>query len=227
MSPDPAVKIAVVVLVMLLLLGLAVIGVRYAARQTRLRREAMRRKAEALRFQYEEKGDVQMLADLEKLVPGDHRRNPQIENLIRGERHGVPFEICDYEFVTGHGKHSHLNRQSVVRCRMDFPVPDFFLRPEHIFDKIGSYLGWHDIDFPHRPEFSSKNFLKGADEFAVRALFSDRVLSTLERQEDFKLLGGHGNWIAAWRVFRGKVEPEEFETYLDSCLEILAAFRAR
>ena len=49
-------------------------------------------------------------------------------------------------------------------------LPDFYMRPEHFFDRIGTWLGAQDIDFEEYPKFSRNNLLKGEDEQLVRDL---------------------------------------------------------
>jgi hypothetical protein len=59
------------------------------------------------------------------------------------------------------------------------PLPVFNLRPREVFDRIGELLGSRDIRFEHQREFSNRYILRGSDGNAVRALFSDEVLSFL------------------------------------------------
>ncbi len=99
-----------------------------------------------------------------------------------------------------------------------------YLRPESFLDKIGDLLGGQDIDFPHRPGFSKRYYLRAyaadgelakegdAPEFGVRALFGDPVLNRLEQQERGVLpgrarrLGAH---LPALRQVRGARGPRK------------------
>lgn len=197
-------------------------------RELRKRRESVEHKAQSLRYQYIPEGDAALVAEIGQLVPRTHKRHEKASNILRGERHGLPFEMIDYSFVTGSGKSTHHHKETVVRCRMGSAIPDFYLRPEHIFDKIGDFLGWHDIDFDHRPEFSKRYFLKGTNDLEIRRLFTDRVLTQLESDPENFCVDGHGDSLL---VHRGRgykfVEAEELESLLDKCLAVVAAFRAR
>lgn len=197
-------------------------------RELRKRRESVEKKAQSLRYPFLPEGDAALVAELGQLMPRTHKRHEKAANILRGERHGLPFEMIDYSFITGSGKHQHHHKETVVRCRMGSAVPDFYLRPEHIFDKIGDFIGWHDIDFDHRPEFSKRYFLKGTNDLEIRRLFTDRVLTQLESEPENFCVDGHGDSLL---VHRGRgykfVEAEELEGYLDKCLAVVAAFRAR
>lgn len=197
-------------------------------RQRRLRRESVERKAQALRYHFTPEGDATLVAEIGQLIPRTHKRQEKAANILRGERHGLPFEMIDYSFITGSGKSQHHHKETVVRCRMGSPIPDFYLRPEHIFDKIGDFLGWHDIDFDHRPEFSQRYFLKGTNDLEIRRLFTDRVLNQLESDPEKFCVDGHGDSLLVHRGHGYKfVDAEELESFLDKCLAIVAAFRAR
>lgn len=200
---------------------------RWEAKERRKRLEAMRRRAQALGFAFAEEGDAALLAELDQLVRIDHKHSPKVFNVMRGERRGVAFEAADYSFVTGGGKSHQLHRQTVVRIQMPFPVPELYLRPEHVFDKIGDWMGWHDIDFDHRPDFSRRYFLRGRDESAIRAFFADPALGMLEHDPDRFCMGGKDGWLLIYRPYQSFVAPEELEIYLDRLLAILATFRGR
>lgn len=225
---DDFVAAATLLIVIFVPVGFLIyLGVRYEKREHRRRLEAMRQRAAALRLGYIEEGDAALLAELDKLVRSTHKKHTgKVYSVMEGERRGIAFQAADYSFHTGGGKTHQHHRQTVVRVKMP-SVPEFYLRPEHIFDKIGDWIGWHDIDFSHRPEFSRRYFLRGDDEAAIRALFGDPALSTLERDPDrFCMGGGHG-WLLIYRPYKSFVAPEELEIYLDRVLDILAAFRGR
>lgn len=224
---DNVIKMIVLASLLLAAIGLVVFGVRHAKKLERERREALARLAQRLRLAFAPEGSAALLAELDQLIGTRHKHSARVRNLLSGKRDGIPFELADYSFVTGGGKHSHHHQHSVVVVRPGFPVPDFHLRHENWLDKIGDYVGWHDLDFDHRPEFSRRYFLRGKDETAIRALFSDRALGLLEREERQDLiLGGHGD---ALMIHSGNkfVKPDELEGYLDWAIRVAGYFSRR
>lgn len=82
-------------------------------------------------------------------------------------------------------------------------LPGFTLRPEGLVEKFGAALGMQDIDFAAQPAFSNSYVLQGADEEAVRALFTDEVLRQFGDQK--------GWWIEGWNewllIYKRKSRP--------------------
>ena len=64
-----------------------------------------------------------------------------------------------------------MQRREDVGQAVPHMMPRFELKPEGFFDRIGSVLGGHDIDFAEDPEFSRACRLKGPDEPAIRETF--------------------------------------------------------
>ncbi|MEM1071822.1 MAG: hypothetical protein AAGH71_03255 [Planctomycetota bacterium] len=82
---------------------------------------------------------------------------------------GRPFPLIMGDFtykVTSHnGKSSTTTtyRFSYLILHLPYPgVPDLLIRPEHLFDKLGSMLGFDDIDF-ESAEFSRTFMVKSPD----------------------------------------------------------------
>lgn len=198
------------------------------SRAMRQRREAIGHRAMALRARYEEKGDAALVEEIGRLEPRQHKRHEQIFNVVRGERDGQPYELMDYLFVTGSGKSSTRHPRTLLRYRLEARVPDFELRAEGVLDRIGAWLGWHDIDFPHRPDFSRRYNLDGADESAIRAFFHDRVINVFEAEQDaFVVIGCGGDSLLIYRPVGRWEKVEELEAFLDNALAIAGSFRPR
>lgn len=208
-------------------IGLLAIVVWYNRKLERERRQALERLAQTLRCAFLPEGDAALLGLCELALGVRHKRSAKVRNVLRGERHGIPFRIVDYSYVTHSGKHSHHHRQTVVAAELGRPLPDFQMRRETWIDKLGDYVGWHDLDFDHRPGFSSTYFLRGKNESEIRAFFGDRALGLLEnRPEPLYALGGVGD-VLVIQEKREFLPPEELESHLEAALEIAAAFRTR
>lgn len=66
---------------------------------------------------------------------------------------------------------------------IDQLLPDFTLEPEKLFTKVSEFTGNKDIDFANHPAFSSKYFLRGTDEKAIREFFTPEILAFFESHE--------------------------------------------
>ena len=57
-------------------------------------------------------------------------------------------------YVTGGGKHTRVIRQTVIYFRSpQLHLPEFALRPENLFHKMGAAFGYQDIDFDSHRKF--------------------------------------------------------------------------
>ncbi len=83
-----------------------------------------------------------------------------------------------------------------------------------------SALGYQDIDFGQRPEFSKSYLLRGQDEMAIRQVFNDRLLSFYESYSGTCTDAG-GNQLLVFRAgYRFK--PEEIQNYIAIALNVLS-----
>ena len=153
------------------------------------RREDMGALAEKISFSYSEK-DIEGIPEnfsAFQLFNKGHGR--EAENVLEGEFDGINLKIFDYHYTVSSGRSSHTYYHTVFCAYIyDFSMPKFELRPEGIFDKVGDFLGFKDIDFDSHPDFSNRYFLKGENEEEVRKLFTPKVLEYFEKkQENFVL----------------------------------------
>jgi hypothetical protein len=143
----------------------------------RKRREAIRILAEELHFEFFPGGKADLLAAMSPFRLFNVGRSRLMKNLMRGVAGGIELDIFDYRYTTGSGKSQQTFSFTVLSARTeDMDLPQFSLRPESFWNKIGNILGLRDIDFDTNPKFSSLYHLKGADESAIRSVFRPEVL---------------------------------------------------
>jgi hypothetical protein len=129
----------------------------------------------------------------------------QARNVMKGEIDGLTVSLFDYTYVTGSGKSRREHRQTVVGLSLPTSsLPPFLLKPENVFYRIASALGWHDIDFPEAPNFSKHFLLRGAQEHAIRAAFNPGVLDFFERHPGLSA-EGCGSQLVYYRA--GRLQP--------------------
>ncbi len=86
-----------------------------------------------------------------------------------------------YKVTNSNGKSSSTTtyRFSYIILHLPLPgVPDLLIRPEHIFDKLGSALGFDDIDF-ESAEFSRKFLVKSPDKRFAYDVVTPRMMEFL------------------------------------------------
>jgi hypothetical protein len=104
--------------------------------------------AESMNFTYSQKGDKSLMDSLSEFHLFSQGYSRRISNVLTGKFNLIPVTVVDYKFTTGGGKSSHTWYQTVLVIESDkLQLPRFVLRPENIFDKIGSIFGKKDINF--------------------------------------------------------------------------------
>lgn len=165
---------------------LALIGaIIYAAHKyEKARTEAFQAAAEDLGLEFHPTGDpvVQEAIGHLRLFNQGHAR--RIQNMLSGQTDDIEIAIFGYRFVTGGGKNQQTHNQTVISFQSpNLSLPNFELRPEHLFHKIGQALGYKDIDFDSHPVFSKRFLLRGPDEATIREFFKPELLEFFESHQ--------------------------------------------
>ena len=104
-------------------------------------------------------------------------------------------------------------------------LPEFELRPEHFFHKIGQALGYSDIDFETHPEFSRRYLLRGPDEAAIRDFFQPELLSFFESNQGVSLEAS-GDRLIYYRA-RKRIKPEEVRAFMEEGFRVYGAVKKK
>ena len=160
-------------------------------------------------------------------------RSRVVTNMLHGDSELLGFaeefevRIFAYEFTVGSGKSRHTSMQSVICFQSpQLNLPKFQLCPEEWHHKIGSKLGYQDIDFESHPtavEFSNKYLLRGEDEQKIRALFTDTVLTFFSVDRDKVWLEGSGDQLISYRWCQ-LIEPEDIPAFMKEGFEVFRLF---
>ena len=148
-----------------------------------------------------------------------HGRGWRHRNLMRGTIADLEALLFDYSYTTGGGRSQTTHRQTVAAFRLaDATLPEFELRPENVFHKIGSAFGYEDIDFQQHPSFSSRYLLRGAEEEAIRRAFNEEVVAYLEQSRGL-CVEVVANWLIAYRSGR-RVKPNLLGGFLEEAFTV-------
>lgn len=194
-------------------------GFAYSFYAAKKRRESMLEHAESMGLTFFPEGDEALLERLSlfKLFNQGHSR--KMKNLIQGDSGEVKIAIFDYHYTTGGGKNSQHHLQSIVALQSGQLVcPDFTMRPEGMFDKIGSALGFQDIDFESHELFSKSFVLQGSNEEAIRRYFTPSVLDFFASKPGISVEAQNGT-LFFYRA-RKRIQPQEIKDNLAQAYEV-------
>ena len=156
------------------------------------RTQQLRHIASRLGMQFQEReewGFMNYLLDFQLFRTGRFRR---ITNILHKKDDWLQTEIYifDYKYVRGKGKHRKVKRQTVFFIQSkQLALPQFLMKPETFFHRVGEYLGMQDIDFEEYPVFSNHYLLRGEDENFIRATMSEEVLKFFTVEKNWSLEG--------------------------------------
>ena len=189
------------------------------------RTEAMKAVAAEIGLHFSMTKDESLLAKLQSFSLFNKGHGRKMKNVMKAETEIAQLTIFDYRYKTGYGKHSHTHHHTVVALESgSLRIPEFTLRPEGLFDKIGSTLGFQDIDFKGHPEFSRMFVLKGKNEAAIRGYFDAEMLSMFTQRKGATIDSGPGVFIY---LRGGRKNPEEIQGFMTEGFGVYKAFQQR
>lgn len=195
-----------------------------SARTTRKRTERMQAAAKALGLPFSAEGDPQWIQHLSQFHLFSQGRAKRIRNMIHGKTEELELSIFDYQYTTGSGKHAHTSIQSVICFQSPLlQLPDFVMRPESVFDRIGGVFGYRDFDFDTHPAFSRTFVLRGNDEQRIRSVFAPEVLEHFEGHTGV-CVEASGPRLIYYRSGR-KTAPEQASSFLEEGFAVFALLR--
>ncbi len=211
--------------ILLIVLGVMVVGavalVFHAA--ARRRTEALQHLAQELGLDFDPEAAGMPAPEFTHLHLFQQGRRRRARNLFYCRQRGQDAYVFDYYYTVHRGNHSTTYRQTVAALPVrEKTLPDFELRPEHIFHKIGSAFGYQDIDFEEDPAFSDRLLLRGPDPDAVRHLFKPQCREMLSRSGDI-CVEGSGGWLIVYRGHK-RIEPRELTEFLELARAVRETF---
>jgi hypothetical protein len=216
----------IVVPIVLGVVGLVVAIILLSVHFDKKRSQAMAAAADELGLAFFLTGHSELQEKLQRfnLFTTGHSRN--LKNVILGETDVASIAIFDYRYTTGSGKNQQTFDQTVVAMESEaLKIPSFALRPESVFDIVGSALGFQDIDFADHPQFSKSFVLKGQNEEAIRRFFDVQLLDFFAERKGICFECSPGLFI--YYRSRKKKKAEELRDYLGEGYSVYTAFMDR
>ena len=174
------------------------------------------------RFLIRARGTDVQIADMNAFHLFQIGRAKTIKNFMQGAAQGLTISLFDYSYVIGSGKHQQTIVQSVfVALRAEMRLPSFSVRPKSFWDRIGHWFGTKDIEFESNAAFTKACLVKGSDEVAIRAVFTDPLLDYLAAHPNVQL-EGNGERLMFYRGAR--VKPEQIREFMAEGFAVLGLF---
>lgn len=188
------------------------------------RRAALQVAADEMGFTFTEKDETKLGSMPRSFELFDRGRARKFRNILTGRIADINVVIFDYQYKVGSGKNSSTYRMTVAAFHVaSLNVPQFEIRPENVFHKIGTKFGKQDINFAEHPEFSKKFLLRGEDEEAVRALFTPDTIETFMKDHK-RCAETRDTWFLTYRQGK-RVKPDDMHAFLeegyDICVHLL------
>ena len=208
---------------LLLFLVLGIAWVIQSVQRAR-RGEALQEAASGMKFTFQPKADPRLVGRLEHFHLFSQGRRQKITNVLQGRAGDIDVSVFDYRYVTGGGQNSRSWNQTVILFESDeMRLPNFTLRPENLFHKIGQVFGYQDIDFDSHPEFSKRYLLRGENESDARHTFSTDVLSFYESDQKLSTEAA-GRQLIHYRAAK-RIPPDEIAQFIKQGVRVLTLFR--
>lgn len=154
----------------------------------------------------------------------DKGRSRRSKNLLTKGIGDATLYLFDYQYSTGRGKSRKTRRYTIAGITsLERKVPDFILHQENFLHTLGSFVGYSDIDFSNHPEFSSRFFLRGANEEQVRRFFDRSLIQRLEYRSRLNIQASGGALIYYRK--EGLLAVKEVPTFLKEAEEFWGLFR--
>ena len=204
---------------LIVILALVVGGIFYSMHVEKKRKEALEKTAEELGLVFQpDNEELQHRFSHFKLFNSGRKRT--LYNVITGDSGEVRISIFDYKYTTGSGKHQQTQKQTVAAIQSSelMGQPSFRMRPEGFFDKVGSAMGFQDIDFDSHPTFSKLFVLQGENEEAIREFFTPALLEFFETKQGYCVEASE-DAMFFYRP-RRKINPDQIKELLGETYEV-------
>ncbi|NRB49560.1 MAG: hypothetical protein HRU41_17910 [Saprospiraceae bacterium] len=185
------------------------------------RQQQFERLAYQLDMEYSPKdewGLKTLLKDFKLFRRGGRKR---IKNLLhqQSDLHQLDTRIFDYQFTISTGNSSRTFKQTVFFVESkSLGLPQFWMKPESFFHKVGAFLGFEDIDFEEYPKFSENYYLKGEDEEYIRSTLNDEFLKFFSVEKKWYLEGL--NYYMIFYRFNDLLPPHEVKNLHEKGLQL-------
>lgn len=178
-------------LLFVLIAAAIIAGIIYSAKRARKRREAFAALAQSLGLRYDPSNDASVddrYRFLDRLGEGSNR---YAFNRIGGTYQGHEIRTFDFHYETYSysqkgGRRTHHHYFSFFLLHVKDSFPELTITREHVFSKIGQFLGFDDIDF-ESAEFSNAFSVRSKDKKFAYDICHPRMMEYLLANRDLSI----------------------------------------
>lgn len=195
----------------------------YVANKKRI--EGFEQEAEAMGLNFTQQPADSFMAHYGHFKLFNRGRRRGVSNLIEGDSVDVTLRIFDYKFTTGSGKQTRHHVQTIASLKSSqLNIPSLTIHPEGFLSRVGSKMGFQDIDFDSHPTFSKMFVLKGDNEEAIRNFLTPAALEYFEAHQGISLEAS-GDTLFFYNPNR-RIKPEEIKDLLARAYEVFGVLTA-
>jgi hypothetical protein len=207
-------------LIVLLIIAAVVGAIVYSVRMARKRREAMAALAASLGFRFEPANDASVDEQYRFLGRLKQGANRYAFNRMTGDYRGHAVDVFDYHYETyshsKRGRRTHHHYFSFFILHVADYFPELTISHEHLFAKIGQFLGFDDIDF-ESAEFSDAFSVKSKDKKFAYDICHARTMEFLLANRDLSIeIDAHCLSL----FFGQRLAPERIRPNLDRLVKL-------
>ena len=187
------------------------------------RRKKLEALATELGFEYTRKDEFKMVKRLGAFQLFKKGTFRQITNLMSKDIELLESKIAifDYQYTIQQGKTSATFVQTVFFMdSKKLGLPQFLIKPEHFFHRIGKYLGWvQDIEFEAHPEFSEKYLIQSEFPDMLKEMIPEELMHFFSIERKWSLEGV--NYFLIFYRERKRLPPETIKEFYLKGLDIV------
>lgn len=186
----------------LLLIGVMIVGAIILAirnaEDARLRTEAWRRFARALKCEFSPKDPFDTVDTLNHHL-FHHGHSRRVTNVMHGEYEGTPIRCFDYRYTIGWGRSSHTFKYTCVLLKSPIPFEKLVIRPEEAGDNIGRLVGVNDVQFESE-DFNRQFCVQCQDKRFAFSVIHQRMMEYLMKEDNLAIEGA-GDTLVFYDIY--------------------------
>ena len=185
------------------------------------RREQLSKLAFELDMQFHAKDEYGLKSRLGQFRLFKESGSKSISNLLLKKDAWLSSTVAIFDLkITDHDNSGEVFSQTVFFIdSKELSLPEFFIRPEYFFDRVGKFLKLADeIQFQEYPEFDKNYWIKGDEESLVKKMVSDDLARFFAVEKKWRLEGM--NYFLIFYQRKKLLKPEEIKSFYKKGLQL-------
>lgn len=173
----------------------------------------------------DEYGLIGMMKDFKLFKKGYGKRISNILSIKR-EIEDNDIRVFDYKYIIGAGNSTRKIMQTVFYIHSkELNLPEFIIKPEYFYHRIGEYFGMQDINFDIFPDFSKHYLVQGPEEDLIRNALNHELLAYLSNEKKWSVEGL--NYLLIFYRNGKRIPIEEMEAFYKKGMELFEILKIK